>query len=559
MEAVKEASDTSTSPIEILDDDSLISIFKLLPVAERIKIERVSRTWKILAKQSWSNVTVLNMDPKILGLKPFGKKHDYSEINDHVLEQILIRCGKYLQKINLNSVHECMLSILANYSPNIQSIESDKASVEGIAQLAENCRNICELKTIFYRKMRIEKKFEKLFLSNQNFRVLDLNTWGIITGKCFLKLPLEEMDTIKLHIVQDEYDSEIIANVIRKTKKLRVFKVQFRSISLITALANSCSNLSELFLINNIEDDSANMDHLFSQVFKNNRNLKSLSLYYFDNFTAECFSYLNENVIEEITLTGTENIQKVYLSKSLPSFKNLQALTFASLENNFDQIAECIELCFNLKKLTLKDCNLSSEKKLIETISSLNNLELLSVGCSYHDDIVSYDFCQYISCNLLQLKYLKINIFNGISDSGLKLICELPKLEMLSIIDCESISDAGLQTVCKISKLEELNISGCANITGSGLINLFNLKKLHCMDCNGLEDDGLINFLNYASNLEFLDIRFTNITNSVVDQAIDVTKNRINNVLLRMCIRDTKIDVNEIEIMSPLLHLDRIF
>ena len=94
------------------------------------------------------------------------------------------------------------------------------------------------------------------------------------------------------------------------------------------------------------------------------------------------------------------------------------------------------------------------------------------------------------------------------------------------------------------------------NITGSGLGNFPNLKELHCQYCEKLEDDHLIRLLRSSDKLELLDVRWCEkITNSVINVAIEVTKNRPNNVALEMYIRFKAVKLKEINGKSSLLYL----
>ena len=105
-------------------------------------------------------------------------------------------------------------------------------------------------------------------------------------------------------------------------------------------------------------------------------------------------------------------------------------------------------------------------------------------------------------------------------------------------------------------KLQILKIQNIDEITGSGLGGFYNLRKLNCSFCFSLKDDGLMSLLRCTNNLELLDIQCCfNITNSLIDFAIAVTKNRKNNVVLIIYMRDTSINFGKIEENSPLLYL----
>ena len=128
------------SPIQMLNSDSLMHIFNFLAVAEKIKVERVNKFWQEVSKQSWSHFKELYINPKFLGLKVFGKNHDYPSINYNVLGKILKRCGRFLEKIDISSIHIDGLHLVAEYCPNVQKIICKEASVGAIEHLAENCK-----------------------------------------------------------------------------------------------------------------------------------------------------------------------------------------------------------------------------------------------------------------------------------------------------------------------------------------------------------------------------------------------------------------------------------
>ena len=94
-------SDFVESPIHKLDKDSLICIFNKLPVADLIRIERVSSSWHQIAKQSWSNFKKFTVHRRKLGLRTVGIRHVYPKINyKDIVEGVLKRSGKYLLEFN---------------------------------------------------------------------------------------------------------------------------------------------------------------------------------------------------------------------------------------------------------------------------------------------------------------------------------------------------------------------------------------------------------------------------------------------------------------------------
>ena len=202
-ESTKVDFDTQDSPIEKLNDDCLVQIFNFLSIAERIRIQKVSTTWRDLAKESWYKVKGLRVDPKFLGLKPCGTKHQYPDINDHVLDSILEKCGRYLEKIDISYIDsDCYLASVAKYCPNIKSISCHSASSNGIQLLSEYCRNITEFKVQnFVNYDKIEDALGCLFSKNKNFRVVNIEDSAKLSGECLLKLPMQKMLTTSGHPV----------------------------------------------------------------------------------------------------------------------------------------------------------------------------------------------------------------------------------------------------------------------------------------------------------------------------------------------------------------------
>ena len=227
----EEEFDIQDSPIEKLNHDCLIHIFNFLPVVDLIRIEKVSKSWRYVAEQSWFKFKKLRVDPKILGFKPIGTGHRFYDIDDNVLENILMRCGKYLDKIDVSYIDfGCHLNSIAKYCPNIKSIICNKASSYGIRYLSEYCRNITEFKVRhLLRHTRRHEEFEDtlgyLFSKNKNFQVLDIEDSTTITGECLSKLPMKEMVTIR--IKTDEFSfSEYLMKTLNKSQNLSVLEFE---------------------------------------------------------------------------------------------------------------------------------------------------------------------------------------------------------------------------------------------------------------------------------------------------------------------------------------------
>ena len=196
-------------------------IFKFLPAIDRIRIERVSRFWQEVAKQSWNNFEELKMNPRLLGLKPTRRLLEYPTMNNLMLEEILKRCGRYLKKIDVNKINDdCGLSIIAEYCPNIQSINFHEVSVKGLKKLSENCKKIFEIinNGFLIYSDEINDEIENLISTNKKLKILNFKRF-VGTGAFLSKLSFQEIRVIKLYCVNNDHEHNLI-NAIKKSKNL---------------------------------------------------------------------------------------------------------------------------------------------------------------------------------------------------------------------------------------------------------------------------------------------------------------------------------------------------
>ena len=526
-----ESSKENYSPsIEILNDDCLICIFKLLPVADRIKFERVSKRWREIGQESWRDLKVLDINQKFLGLKIFGKRHQYPEITAQVVEGILKRCGRYVVKINLKYLEFDCVGLVAEYCRNIQSIVCEQVEIKSLKKLSYNCNNINELHmftvTNDYFETNLRDAMSKLFSNNKKFRFYKID-YCCDDGECLLQLPLHEMEEIKLG-GRPTYLINLV-KVIDELKNLRHFESKNLDECVLKSLAFNCSYLSVLKL--GYCDRINKLDELLAPVFYKNKQLKILGLGNSVTLTGQCFLSLDKNTVEEIILIQVHNLERDYLINSFPNFVNLHTLEFdCLLGGNGAHIAECVNLCGNLKKLTLDSMKCYTAENFWDSLHGLKELEMLSVNYAKKGTLTT-SFLDYISCNLPKLKYLDI------SGPGY-------------------VTDSHLQYLSNLTKLEVLKIQSCIYITGSEIGCFPNLKELCCRNCFDLEDDCLIRLLRCASKLELLDIvGCKKVTNSVLNVAIEETKKRTNKIVLKIMHEHDHINFDEIVDTSPLLHL----
>ena len=221
--------------------------------------------------------------------------------------------------------------------------------------------------------------------------------------------------------------------MIEKSKNLSTFAYATGNVNVFTALANNCSNLTELDL--KLHDDSGidNIDDCLSEIFKNNEKLKFIKLKNFHAITGKCFLSLAKNVVEEIELNKVRNIKQEFLIKSLPNFTKLISLQFFHVRRNaLVHLAEGISLCSKLKKLTIFPKGVLEDLYLF---TSSKNIESLSIGLA-KDQRITERFLDYMSWNLLKLKYLDIGGDSRSSfNKKFNLNCKILKLQILTLYE----------------------------------------------------------------------------------------------------------------------------
>ena len=267
--------------IEKMPEEILIYIFNYLPIADRVRVERVKKSWQESAKKSWNNIKEFKMESLYAELKSIPTR-----LNSLAIESIVLRCGRYLKKIDVNSnnILSCSLSIIAENCPNIQSINCSMVSFNGLKKLSDNCRNITELIIKeFEEGDELDQVLGDLFSKNQKLQSLDMLGYQG-NGDCLSKLPFDEIITIKLPSLRSwEGGEQKIINVIEKSKNLSTFKYETGDLNIFTALTNNCRNLTELDLklgSRNIDD----VDSRLSEIFKSNKKIEIYKIRRFSRY-----------------------------------------------------------------------------------------------------------------------------------------------------------------------------------------------------------------------------------------------------------------------------------
>lgn len=196
------------SPIQVLNDDCLIEIFLYLPIADRIRMERVCKRWQALSQESWRSVKRLDLVRNNWGLSP---KIRLQNIDTSTLRKVLIKCGQFLTHLDLSKYPHMLgsstLTIVGKFCPNLQciNVKALELSPSGIHSLMTNCQSISK----FVMKSLTgpcEKDLSQLFMVNKKLQIVEIED-DHITGKCLGVLPAETIDEVSM-----KYCTSVVSN-----------------------------------------------------------------------------------------------------------------------------------------------------------------------------------------------------------------------------------------------------------------------------------------------------------------------------------------------------------
>lgn len=149
-----------------------------------------------MSQDSWHMIKTLDLSPSTWGFA-------YTRtIHTALLRKILLKCGKFLTRIDLNDpVHylsQSTLTVVGKLCPNLTSIDVTALTVcaSGIRALANNCRDVTRF-NLGPSTYSCDNDLKCLFKANQNLEYLAITRNGIL-GKCLLCLPERTMRTIVL-------------------------------------------------------------------------------------------------------------------------------------------------------------------------------------------------------------------------------------------------------------------------------------------------------------------------------------------------------------------------
>lgn len=213
--------------INTMNHDSLAQIFMLLPVDERIAMEKVCPKWKEACELAWYDIKEYTFGGTT------GRFFDKSLLAPSYVEKLLSNFGIYLRD----------LSLFENCNSSIMSI------------IGERCKNLTRLNFIYNEQLEIHTDYYiHAFKNLDKLTIIKINVMNM--GNCYntkfqphiINYLPEGMIKIFLDYDKEEFTSPLLFNI-RKFKKLQYLSLKGCLLDDIIQGISETTTLVELSLI----------------------------------------------------------------------------------------------------------------------------------------------------------------------------------------------------------------------------------------------------------------------------------------------------------------------
>ncbi|XP_044001355.1 uncharacterized protein LOC122847620 [Aphidius gifuensis] len=533
--------------INSLDYDSLAKIIMLLPIPERIEMEKVCTKWKEACQLAWYDIKKYKCESSI------GRCYDNRLMTQSYLEEILSRCGNYLNKLSLSDVCDSsIMPFVGNHCKNLTSLEC-KFDVDSLELDADHfvhaftqldklkCfritvdhhfsnetinlsaiidslpEEINEIHLLFKRRP-IQKP--NIPMTVQRFRSLQKLT---LAGLCLDNIILKEIADITT-LVHLNIELNIHENFFPFNKLVNLEYIDLTmdiaynlSTEILNTIFCTCKNLKHV----DIPLGPYNVAEIPPKKWINFQNLEYLSI------CCDIMPDLANTIVEycknlsNLRIHSPHHIDITAL-KRLTELKNLECLMLGPGELHEESIIAILNNCKKLKRLEIPGC-------IIVPFINGNSFSFPSV----------LDEFSKLQC----LEHLNLGYGRNLNDSTITAIANNCKnLKSLDVPICLRLTETALVAITNLENLEKLDVSYLHIITDSFLIKLKGLKKLNCDSCPNVTDVGIIQFIKNNPDLENIGVSSTaNITIDSVIAADQATKNRTNGIILHIRISNPSI------------------
>lgn len=538
--------------INTLSLDSLATIFMLLPISERMNMEKVCFKWKEACQQAWYDIT------KYKCIRTIGCGYKCRLLTQSDVEKILLKCGIYLKELSLSIVcNSSIMPVVAKHCKNLTRLEieyDDDSKINNANDYIEAFTQLDKLVFISIKVIiNVSRKHPLTFpfeiINSLSEEINEIHFYFNI-GPWIRKPLFFNLKKFKnLHSLTLKYcNLDNIFQQISDKKTLVYLDLKFSYLERESWVFNQLINLEHISISYDryIEDSKYITPQVFSSILNTCKKLKYLN---FNNRT--CYN-------QKISIKNWKNL------------RNLEHLNAPCLITD-ESVMNIVKYCQNLKYLKIHQCNCKISELSFIKLTELKNLEHLKLNRIYKvsdKSIIAISknckklkrlelpYCVIVKSidnepityplvldELSKLQYLEhLNLShigdvytkNKIQDSTIICIANNCKnLKHLNIESCKSITETALIALTSLKNLQELNVTCVDNVTDNFIIKLKGLKKFNCAVCDKLSTAGFRQFIKNCPELEELHLQSD--TKTEIDTIIAAdyeTKERKNGIIL---------------------------
>ncbi|XP_044001535.1 putative adenylate cyclase regulatory protein [Aphidius gifuensis] len=527
----------------------------LLPVPERIDMEKVCTKWKEACQLAWYDIKEYKCKSSI------GRCYDNCLLTQPYLEEILLRCGNYLKELSLSNVcNSSIMPFVGDHCKNLTTLEckfNDDSLIDNADHFVQAFTQLDKLKCI---KITVGHNCSK---------------WKFNLSAIIDSFP-EEINEI--HLFSEPICDLRVRNISMSVRRFgNLQKLTLVGIFLNNINFQEIADLTTLvYLSIGLQSKRHNNHSLFNKLVNLEYiDVKMGTMYYGDNISTEeletifctCKNLKHLDIPQcSYTVAGIplekwinfQNLQHLGISCHLtPELantivkycKNLKHLRIPNYYGNNTYSLKKLTELENLECLILGSPNYLHEESIIAISNNCKKLKRLEIpDCDIQpaiDDLPLSSPSVLDELSKLQyLEHLNLRRANNLEDSTIIAIANNCKnLKKLDIRDCKTITKTALVALTNLKNLQILNVSYLDNIiTNSFIIKLTGLKELDCSYCRKLTNSGIIQFIKNNPDLEFLNVCFIEkITANLITAADKATKNRTNGIILHIRISNPSI------------------
>ncbi|XP_044001529.1 uncharacterized protein LOC122847744 [Aphidius gifuensis] len=530
--------------ITSLDYDVLAKIIMLLPIPERIDMEKVCAEWKEACQLAWYDIKKYKCESSI------GRCYDNRLMTQSYLEKILLRCGNYLKELSLSNVcNSSIMPFVGDHCKNLTILEckfDDNSLINNADHFVQAFTQLDKLKSI------------KITVIH-NYTNKTINLSAIIDS-----LP-EDINEIHLFAEPLSDRKQNISMTLQRFKNLRKLtsvglcldQMNFQEIEDMTTLVhldiglydiyerfflfNKLFNLEYIDLTMGIDYDANNLStEVLETIFHTCDNLKHLDLprglYDLDEISHD--NWINFQNLEYLGIYC--DIMPDLANTIVENCRNLKHLKIKS-QNTINTALENFTELENLESIILDGVTELYEESIIAISNDCKKLKRLEIPYCYILPSIDGDSfsSQSVLDELSKLRYLEHLSFHTaleLEDSTIIAIANNCKnLKSLNIKGCRGLTKTALDALTNLKNLQILDVGILHTVTDSFLIKLKGFKRIYCDECDNLTDAGIIQFIKNNPDLEMISIFYIGrITDHLIIGADQATKNRTNGIILHI-------------------------